>query len=35
MPERPDDDMKIYIPKEPAEKEFGCQSPSLQSEQRP
>lgn len=35
MPERPDDDVKIYIPRDTSEKAPQDQTPPLQSEQRP
>lgn len=35
MPDRPDDDVKIYIPKGNPEKDIQDQSLPLQSEQRP
>ena len=35
MPERPEDDVKIYIPRDTSEKASQGQSLPLQSEQRP
>ena len=35
MPEKPDDDVKIYIPRDNSDKASQDQSLPLQSEQRP